>query len=60
MIMGGSNPNQRFCEDEDVTVYQKCYTDFTPETPLEQQIQGFDLNLCGNFVRVILRNKISL
>jgi len=44
------------CETKEVTKYHKCVTTFKPDTPLEHQIQGFELNLCGNFIRVILRN----
>jgi hypothetical protein len=44
------------CEQEEVVHYHKCTAEFLPDTPLKEQIQGFDLHMCGNFVRVVFRN----
>ena len=44
------------CEEEEVITYHRCSSEFPPEMPLAHQIQGFELNTCGNFIRVILRN----
>jgi len=45
------------CEEEEGCVrYKTCFTEFLPDTPLRHQIQGFNLNVCGNFIRVIYRN----
>ena len=44
------------CEEEEVIRYHRCSSEFPPDMPLAHQIQGFELNTCGNFVRVILRN----
>jgi hypothetical protein len=56
LIAPGHTIAQRMCEEVDIVRYHRCLMDFAPGTPLAHQIQGFDLNVCGNFVRVILRN----
>lgn len=44
------------CEDVEVTKYHQCEATFPPGLELAQQIQGFDLSLCGNFIRVVYRS----
>ena len=55
-ILNGAAVGDYKCEEYEVIKYRPCFTEFRPETPLRHQIQGFDLNVCGNFIRVIIRN----
>ena len=43
------------CEDREFETYHACETTFQRDIGLAQQIQGFDLSLCGNFVHVVYR-----
>jgi len=53
----GVAPQEVFnCQENEFKNLHHCATEFKPDTPLSEQIQGFDLSLCGNFVRVTFRN----